>query len=126
HEILVVDNASTDGSPEMVEKEFPEVDLIRSSTNLGFAGANNVGIRKATGSLLALINSDVILHPGCLQQLAAVLKNDPRVGLAGPKVCGADGNLQRTCRRLPTALNLLNRVLPLENILPNWPWFSGL
>lgn len=123
-EILVIDNASTDGSIEMVEQEFPEVKLIKSPRNLGFAGANNLGIRNASGPLLAFINSDVTVHTGCLQQLAAVLQADPRVGLVGPKVCGADGRLQRTCRRLPTVWNLLGRVLPLDEILPAWPVFS--
>src|SRR5271165_5247040 len=88
-EIIVVDNASTDSSPEMVAKEFPEVKLIQSNENLGFARANNLGMRYASGSMLAFVNSDVIVRPGCLQNLAAFLESRPEVGLAGPKVFGA-------------------------------------
>src|SRR3982751_1432542 len=86
HEVIVVDNQSSDGSPEMVVEQFPQATLIRSGGNLGFAKANNLGIKHATGSMLALINSDVIVHPQCLQQLAAYLDSDPKAALVGPKV----------------------------------------
>src|ERR1700674_1792372 len=72
-EIIVVDNASKDGSLEMVEEAFPEVTLIRANENLGFARANNLAMRRATGSMFALVNSDATVHPGCLETLAAFL-----------------------------------------------------
>src|ERR1700733_9544854 len=81
HEVIVVDNASTDGSAEMVEEQFPEVVLIKSAKNLGFARANNLGIKRASGEYLALVNSDVLVHPDCLQRLAAVLDARRDVGM---------------------------------------------
>ena len=81
HEVIVVDNASSDGSPEMVAEQFPEVTLIRSMENLGFARANNLAIKHATGSMLALVNSDVIIHAGCLEKLAEFLEHN-ELGLA--------------------------------------------
>jgi GT2 family glycosyltransferase len=125
HEVIVVDNASSDGSPEMVALEFPEVVLIRAEKNLGFARANNLALKQATGSLLALVNSDVLVHPECFQRLAAFFEAHPAAGLAGPKVFGRDGLLQRTCRRLPTVWNSTCRLLALDRVLSRWPAFSG-
>lgn len=125
HEVIVVDNASTDGSPEMVAAQFPEVTLIRSEDNLGFARANNLAIKRTTGSVLALVNSDVIVHPGCLETLAAFLDHHDSVGLVGPRVIGADGNVQRTCRRLPTVWNTVCRSLALDRMFSNCSMLSG-
>jgi GT2 family glycosyltransferase len=124
-EVIVVDNASSDGSPDMVAIEFPEVTLVRSVENLGFARANNLGMRRSTGSLMALVNSDVIVHPNCFQRLAAFLDNHPEVGLAGPKVLGRDGCVQSTCGRLPTVWNTICEFLLLYRIFPCWSAFSG-
>jgi GT2 family glycosyltransferase len=125
HEIIVVDNSSTDGSPEMVESEFKEVTLIRAGGNLGFARANNLGIARATGEVLALINSDVVLHEGCFEQLTAILVSRPEVGLVGPKVIGGDGKLQPSCRRLPSVWNIFCRVLALDAAFPKSSLFAG-
>ncbi len=124
-EIIVVDNASTDGSPDMVSTHFPEAVLIRSGENLGFARANNLGMQRASGTLLALINSDVVVHPRCLQRLAAFLEEHPAVGLVGPKVLAGDGQVQLTCGRLPTVWNTLCRFVALDRVLSRWPMFSG-
>jgi len=124
-EIIVVDNASNDGSPEMVVKEFPEVKLVQSNENLGFARANNLGTRYASGSMLALVNSDVIVRPGCLQNLSAFLESRPDVGLVGPKIFGTDGHLQYTCGQLPTVWNTTCRYLALDRVLSRWSLFSG-
>jgi GT2 family glycosyltransferase len=124
-EVIVVDNASTDGSPNMVAERFPEVTLIRLDENLGFARANNLGLNHASGDLLALVNSDVVVHEDCLQRLAAFLKGRKDVGLVGPRILGQDGRLQRTCRRLPTLWNTTCRALALDNVLFRWPLFSG-
>jgi len=124
-EVILVDNASTDGSPEMVAEEFPEITLVRSKENLGFARANNLGLKQASGSYLALINSDVVVHPGCFEQLVSFLETHPEAGLVGPKVLGNDGQLQRTCRRFPTIWNTTCRTLALDDVFSRWPLFSG-
>ena len=76
-EVLVVDNASSDGSSEMIKTQFPQVKLIRSEENLGFAKGNNVAIRQCQGRYIALVNPDVIVFPGCLDTLADYLDQTP-------------------------------------------------
>lgn len=124
-EVIVVDNASTDGSPKMVEKHFPEVRLIHSGSNLGFAKGNNLAMQHANGSMFALVNSDALVHPGCLETLAAYLDQHPAVGLVGPRVIGGDGLLQRTCRHLPGLWNTFCRALALDRIFGGRGIFSG-
>jgi GT2 family glycosyltransferase len=104
-ETLVVDNASTDGTSEMVEARFPWVKLIRSAENLGFAKGNNVAIRQCQGRYIALVNPDVIVFPGCLDALADYLDQNPTVGNVGPRVLEPDLSLQSSCRRFPTLWN---------------------
>lgn len=70
-EIIVVDNASSDGTPEMVRQKFPEVSLIQNQENLGFSTGNNLGIARSRGRYLCLVNSDVNVLPGCLSELIA-------------------------------------------------------
>lgn len=82
-EIIVVDNASTDGTVDMLEQHFPEVRVIRSQENLGFAKANNVGIRTSRGRYLALINPDVKLLSGCLERALAAIEAEPSIGVSG-------------------------------------------
>ena len=124
-ETIVVDNASKDGSVEMVMKDFPKVSLIRSKQNLGFARANNLAMQRASGDIFALINSDVIVHPGCIEKLSLFFDQNENVGMVGPKVFGGDGQLQLTCRRLPHVWNTLCRTLALDRIFPFWSLFSG-
>lgn len=114
-----------DGSPEMVAEQFPEVTLIRSKENLGFARANNLAIKRAAGSMIALVNSDVVVHPGCLDALAAFLDHHDSVGLVGPRVIGGDGNVQRTCRRLPSVWNAVCRSLALDRVFSKCSVLSG-
>ncbi|MBN2516673.1 MAG: glycosyltransferase family 2 protein [Deltaproteobacteria bacterium] len=84
HEIIVVDNASGDGSPEMVASLFPEVTLIRSSKNLGFAAANNLAIKVAGGELILFFNSDAELLPESLEPLVKHFEMNPETGIVGP------------------------------------------
>jgi hypothetical protein len=101
-ETLVVDNASSDGSPEMIRDEFRTVTLIQSDTNVGFAKANNVALRKAHGKYVCLINSDVVVHPDCLQTLFEFMETNPGVGIIGPKMMTPRGTPGPSCMRRPS------------------------
>jgi GT2 family glycosyltransferase len=124
-EIIVVDNASHDGSPDVVTKEFPHVRLIQTGANLGFAKANNIGIAASTGRYLALVNSDVKVLNDCITRLVDYCEKNPQVGMAGPRITGGDGKLQRSCRGFPNLWNMLSRALALDTIFPRNKLFAG-
>lgn len=119
-EIIVVDNSSTDGSPEAVEKIFPGVRLIKCEKNLGFAKANNVGIRASTGKYVCLVNSDVELLDGCIKTLLACMDANPRAAAAGPLVLNPDLSIQPSCRSFPSVKSSLLSAAGLDrlNYLP--------
>jgi GT2 family glycosyltransferase len=104
-QVIVVDNASTDGSPLMVEQEFPNVVLIRSQVNLGFGGANNLGLQSARGRYIVLLNSDAFLTEKSLERSVAHMDANPRAGLGGGKLTGRDGSWQPSGRMFPTILS---------------------
>jgi len=118
-ETLVVDNASRDGSAEMVEREFPGVTLIRSPTNVGFAAANNLALAQARGRHLLYLNSDTRVHPGALSRMVEVLETHPEVGALGPRLAETDGSLQPSVRTLPTRRALLYQYTALR-LLRSW------
>ncbi len=91
HEIVVVDNASTDGAPDVVRARFPGVRLIEAGANLGFARANNLAIRQSTGELVLLLNPDTIVPAGAIDQLVARLDAQPEVAAVGPRIVDANG-----------------------------------
>src|SRR6185312_11158025 len=124
-EVLVVDNASTDGSAEMIESKFPWVRLIKSTENLGFSRGNNVAIRQAQGRYVALVNPDVIVFPDCLDALADFLDQNPKVGNVGPRVLNPDMTLQSTCRRAPTLWNNICMATGLAGKFKGSRWFAG-
>jgi GT2 family glycosyltransferase len=124
-EVLVVDNASTDGSVEMIQEKFPWVKLIKSAENLGFSRGNNVAIRQCQGRYLALVNPDVIVFPGCLDALANFLDENPKVGNIGPRVLNPDMSLQSTCRRFPTLWNNFCSASGLSARFKNSRLFAG-
>jgi GT2 family glycosyltransferase len=124
-EVLVVDNASTDKTVEMVETKFPWVKLIKSDRNLGFAKGNNVAIRQCQGRYVALVNPDVIVFPGCFDKLADFLDRNPYVGNVGPRVFNPDMTQQSTCRRFPTLWNNFCSAACLERIMSGNRFFAG-
>lgn len=117
-EVLVVDNDSTDGSPEMVEKEFPAVSVIRCKTNHGFAKANNIGIQNASGNYLCLVNSDVEFIENPFQILIDYMVSESSVGIIGPKILDSQRNIQRSWMRFPTLWNMFCRAVALDNLAP--------
>jgi len=107
---IVSDNASTDGSPDMVASEFPGVTLIRNGRNLGFARGNNVGAAAATGRYVLFLNNDMIVRPGALARLVATIDAHSEISAVGPKLIGGDGKPQRNARALLTFPALLQRI----------------
>lgn len=110
-EIIVVDNASGDGSVEALRRDCPQAHVIASAENLGFARGNNLGVSRARGSFLALVNPDVVLPASSLVELIQFLRERPRAGLVGPKVVLPDGSTQSSPKPLPSVWEVL-RVLP--------------
>jgi GT2 family glycosyltransferase len=94
YEIVVVDNASRDGSPEAVRARWPSIQVLVQPKNLGFAGANNVGIRATTAELVLLLNSDTIVPAGALDALIGRLRAHPDAGVAGPRLVDAEGRVE--------------------------------
>jgi GT2 family glycosyltransferase len=89
HKIIVLDNASTDGSVEAIRAQFPAVEIMRLTSNKGYAGNNNVGIQAALGQQadwVLVLNEDTILDPECLTRLVEAGERDPNVGIVGPLV----------------------------------------
>jgi len=124
-EIIVVDNASVDGTPELVRESYPEVVLIPSNENLGFTRGNNVGIRKSSGRYIFLINPDVRVLDDCIAKMVAYMEGNPRVGLLGPRMLGADGKSERSYMGLPTLWRLFCRALALDELFPQSKLISG-
>jgi len=89
-EVIVVDNASEDGSPELVEEQFPSVRLIRNSSNLGFAAGNNVGIRLAHGDYIVLLNQDTRADSHWIEEVVKVAEQDKKIGMCASKLLYTD------------------------------------
>jgi N-acetylglucosaminyl-diphospho-decaprenol L-rhamnosyltransferase len=94
HRIVVVDNASADGSVEAVRRIWPGVDVVEMGRNAGFAAANNAGIRAARGELILLLNSDTIVPPGAIDALTARMLAEPDVAAAGPRLVDGEGRAE--------------------------------
>ncbi len=109
-EVVVVDNASSDGAAEMTEREFPEVALIRNSENRGFAKASNQAAQAATGEYLFFLNNDTLVSPLSLRGLVDYARQHPAAGMIGPRLRDANGAFQISYRRRPTVTVLLHRT----------------
>lgn len=117
-ETFVVDNASADGSPEMVSGRFPWVRLLLNEQNVGFAQGNNQAIKQATGRYILLLNPDTELKPGSLSQLHGFLESRPEAGMVGPRLLNGDGSLQPSCFKAPTLLREFWLLFHLDALLP--------
>jgi GT2 family glycosyltransferase len=117
-EVWVVDNASSDGTPEIVEEAFPNVRLIANQENLGFAAGNNLALREISdlespADYVWLLNPDTEVLPGATAALLSVLDSYPQVGMVGAKLLNPDGSLQQSAFQFPGLVQLIFELLPL-------------
>jgi N-acetylglucosaminyl-diphospho-decaprenol L-rhamnosyltransferase len=136
YRLVVVDNQSTDGSPEMVRAEFPSVEIIVSPTNGGYSYGNNLGFREMgyrgkndvsadAPRYALLLNPDTELPPDALYDMVQFMDAHPEVGVAGPKLVLANGQLDLACRRgFPTPVVSLYRFSGLAKLFPRSPRFA--
>lgn len=124
YEVIVIDNASSDGSAEMVKREFPQVVLIKNDQNRGFAAANNQGIKIAKGRYVLLLNSDTIVLDGAIQKTLAFADQHPDAAVVGCKVLNPDETLQPTCFMFPSILNLILSSTYLYKLFPQNRFFG--
>jgi N-acetylglucosaminyl-diphospho-decaprenol L-rhamnosyltransferase len=136
YRVVVVDNASSDGSVAMVQAEFPQAEVIASAVNGGFSYANNLGLRllgyQGAGEVEAdapryalLLNPDTEVPPKSLFGMIQFMDSQPRVGVAGPKLVLEDGSLDLACRRsFPTPMVSLYRYAGLSKLFPRSPVFG--
>lgn len=121
-EIWLVDNASTDGSQREALRDWPEVRLIQNGGNRGFAAAVNQGLRCAEHGVGLLLNPDVVLEPGTLDELVRFLDEHPEAAAVGPGLVGPDGTPQGSARRDPTPLTgLFGRSALMTRLFPGNP-----
>jgi N-acetylglucosaminyl-diphospho-decaprenol L-rhamnosyltransferase len=149
--VVVVENASCDGSAALVRECFPDVELIELAQNVGFAAGTNIGIRRvmsfefsvlssenapdsklktqhSTLDYVLLLNPDTIVHPGAIETLAAFLDAHPRVGAVGPRLLNYDGTVQSAAFRFPTLVMTALDLFPPGEVLPGrlyHSWWHG-
>lgn len=122
-EVFVVDNGSSDGSADMVEREFSEATLIRNPTNRGFAAANNQAMSRACGRYILLLNSDTEVLDSVLSRSVHYMDANPSVGVFACRVLNPDGSVQPTCFMSPSVINTMLKVSGLFRF--SWPRFFG-
>jgi hypothetical protein len=126
YEIIVVDNASRDGTLEMLRDEFPAVQGIANDHNTGFTAPTNQALRQGGGRYLMALNPDTLIQPGAVQTLLEFMDAHPDAGICGPRVQNADGSLQKSCRRgdsRPWAV--FSYFLGLSRLFPRSKFFGG-
>jgi GT2 family glycosyltransferase len=111
YEVIVVDNASTDGSAEMVAHEYPQVQLIRNESRLGYGNSHNKAIRAAKGRHILVLNEDMEMMDGAVDRMVAQADATPALGALGCRILNPDGSLQHSCFRFPTLASELFEAL---------------
>lgn len=119
HEIIVVDNGSTDDSVAMLRERYPAARLIANEANLGFAAANNQALAVARGQVFLLLNSDAAPEPAAIPLLWRTLQAHPAAGVVGPRLLNADGSAQSSRRRFPDLATLLVESTLIERWRPD-------
>ena len=125
YEIIIVDNASDDGSVEFLREKFPDVKLIVNEENLGFSKANNIGLKCAAGKYLLLLNPDTLVGEDTFDKMIEFFESTPEAGLAGCKILNPDGTLQLACRRsFPGPWTSFCKVTGLSSLFPGSKIFA--
>jgi GT2 family glycosyltransferase len=117
-QVIVLDNASSDGTPEMVREQFPSVKLLESAENLGFAKGYNRAAEEAEGRHILMLNPDTVVQAGALRSLVRFLDSRQEAGAAGPRLLNSDGTVQYSCRRLPGPMAAILRNTLLGRLVP--------
>jgi len=126
HDIVVVDNASTDGTPAYVRDRWPGVRVIEAGRNLGFAGGNNVGIRQTSGDLLLLLNPDTVVDAGAIDRLLGTLASRPDAAIVGPRIENREGRVELSFGRMMSPVAELRQKLLVIGHERGWPLIAPL
>ncbi len=125
-EVVLVDNASSDSTCDMVRQEFPWVRLIESRENLGFAPGNNLALQSVRGEFVLLLNPDTLVYKGTLRKMLDFARANPSVGIVGPKQFTGDGKLHyEAAVDFPTIWNVFCDLMMLPAVFPRSRWFAG-
>jgi len=124
--MIVVDNASSDGTLDFLRTHYPAVKSASSGCNPGFGAANNLGFQRTTGEFLLFLNPDTVLNRAALEHCLARLRAEPGIGIITPRLLLADGEMDLACRRsVPTVWDGLTRSTGLSKLFPNVKLFAG-
>ncbi len=119
-EIIVIDNASVDGTPDQLKKHYPGVRLIENNENIGHTRAVNQGCRLVKGELVLLLDADTVIHQNCIRIMALFMKQHPQASMAAPKTYLGDGTLQDSAKNFPSPINgIFGRQSLLTRLFPN-------
>ncbi|MBN1816832.1 MAG: glycosyltransferase family 2 protein [Sedimentisphaerales bacterium] len=124
-EVIVVDNASSDGSAERIQQQFPQVILIENTENRGFAAANNQGMAVAQGRYVLLLNPDTVVLDGAIQKAIAFAERHPEAAVVGCQVWENESKLQPTCFSFPSLGGLFLRTIGLSRMFPKSRLWAG-
>lgn len=127
-QVIIVDNASRDGSVAVLHEQFSEYEIVENATNVGFGRANNQVLGQARGRYVLLLNTDAYVEPDALVKTIAYMDANPRTGVLGVRLVGSDGELQPCCRYFPTPSSVfllrtgLNRFFPEVRMVDDMSW----
>ncbi len=121
-EVIVIDNASTDSSADLIERDYPAVILIKNSRNVGFGRANNQALPHIRGRYVLLLNTDAFVEPDTLQKTVEYLDRHSNCGVLGVRLVGEDGSLQPSCRSFPTPWNVFLQRTGLYRLFRGYRW----
>ena len=124
-EIIIIDNASDDGSVDFIKEKFPQIKLIANQTNLGFGKANNQGLKISTGDYILFINPDTLVSENTLETIISFLKQNPQIGLAGCKIINDNGTFYLPCKRgFPGPWASFTKLTGLSKLFPKSKIFA--